>query len=69
MFCKAYQCKIILLEYLDIKTWLILNVFVLLILILKFTTQRQCCQHLLTRNPKIYEENPGKSIDFRRIDS
>ena len=29
----------------------------------------QCCQHLLTRNPKIYEENPGKCIGLMGIDS
>ena len=29
----------------------------------------QCCQHLLTRNPKIYEENPGKCIGLMGIGS
>ena len=41
-------------------------------LILLFKTpdgQSQCCQHLLTRNPKIYEENPGEYIGLMGIDS
>ena len=29
----------------------------------------QCCQNLLTRNPKIYEENPGKYIGLMGIDT
>ena len=29
----------------------------------------QCCQHLLIRNPKIYEENPGKGIGLMGIDT
>ena len=33
------------------------------------TKLMQCCQHLLTRNPKIYEENPGKCIGLMGIDS
>ena len=31
-------------------------------------TCTQCCQHLLTRNPKIYEENPGKCIGLMGIE-
>ena len=30
---------------------------------------KQCCQNLLTKNPKIYEENPCKCIDLMGIDS
>ena len=33
------------------------------------TTKIQCCQHLLTRNPKIYKENPDKCIGLMGIDS
>ena len=27
----------------------------------------QCCQHLLTRNPKIFDENPDKCISLTNI--
>ena len=33
------------------------------------TVHVQCCLHLLTGNPKIYEENPGECIDLMGIDT